>query len=61
MNECYECKYRGHIPGDAHSSCKRNPLPNVKGAEHGIKKGWFNFPFNFDPVWLESCDGYEKK
>jgi hypothetical protein len=40
--------------------CKRNPVPNVKGAAHGIKKGWFNFPFNFDPVWLENCDGFEK-
>lgn len=33
---------------------------NIKGNQHGIDKGWFNFPFNFDPVWLENCDGYEK-
>ena len=32
----------------------------VKGNPHGIKNGWFNFPFNFDPIWLENCDGYEK-
>lgn len=32
----------------------------VSGNVHGIKNGWFNWPFNFDPVWLESCDGYEK-
>ena len=57
---CYECKHRGELNWDAHSMCKRNPVPNVKGAAHGIKKGWFNFPFNFDPVWLENCDGFEK-
>jgi hypothetical protein len=27
----------------------------------GVRNGWFNFPWNFDPVWLESCDGFEAK
>ncbi len=31
----------------------------VRGNPHGIKKGWFNHPFNFDPIWLEECTGYE--
>jgi len=31
---------------------------NVTGAPNGIKKGWFNWPFNFDPTWLKTCDGY---
>ena len=34
---------------------------NVKGNPHGVKKGWFNWPFNFDPRWLESCDGFTAK
>jgi hypothetical protein len=34
---------------------------HVKGNPYGIKHGWFNWPMNFDPVWLESCDGFEKK
>jgi len=33
---------------------------NVKGKPHGIKMGWFSWPFNFDPVWLESCDGFKE-
>ena len=33
---------------------------NIKANPHGIKKGWFNFPLNFDPVWLENCDGFQK-
>ena len=31
----------------------------IKGNQHGINSGWFNWPINFDPVWLESCDGFE--
>jgi hypothetical protein len=31
---------------------------NVVGSPHGIRNGWFNWPYNFDPVWLEECDGY---
>lgn len=33
---------------------------NIKGNPRGIKNGWFNFPFNFDPIWLLNCDGYEE-
>lgn len=88
--DCYKCKHRQDVLGDAHSSCKHPSLSeinnspemhllgllqgsgrapsiplnntklNIKGSQHGISKGWFNFPFNFDPVWLENCDGFEK-
>jgi hypothetical protein len=34
---------------------------NIKANPHGVRMGWFNWPFNFDPVWLESCDGFEAK
>ena len=30
----------------------------IKANYHGIKSGWFNYPFNFDPVWLEECKGF---
>lgn len=89
---CYECKHRGSVPGDAHSCCEHpdamvgaSPLMqamaifasvgrvapvanahsakklNVTGDPHGISHGWFNWPFNFDPIWLRSCDGFEAK
>ena len=32
---------------------------NIKANSNAIKKGWFNFPFNFDPIWLDNCDGFE--
>ena len=37
------------------------PKLGVTGDPHGIKNGWFNFPWNFDPVWLNSCDGFTPK
>jgi len=58
-NACYHCKYRSNIPGDAHSACI-NPLAYAIGDEHGIKNGWFLHPYNFDPIWLCYCDGFEK-
>lgn len=91
MNQCYKCKYRGNVPGSAHSCCNHPSIKkeyddlvrqllatladvgrvcpisaeskelNIRANPHGIKKGWFNWPWNFDPVWLENCDGFEEK
>ena len=33
----------------------------VVGHPWGIKNGWFNHPYNFDPTWLIECNGFEKK
>ena len=33
----------------------------VVGNPHGIKNGWFFHPMNFDPVWLVSCTGFERR
>lgn len=33
----------------------------IRGNPHGIRSGWFMWPVNFDPVWLENCDGFEAK
>lgn len=33
----------------------------VSGAQHGVKMGWFFWPFNFDPIWLEKCSGFKNK
>jgi hypothetical protein len=34
---------------------------NIRGNPHGVRMGWFMWPVNFDPVWLENCDGFEAK
>lgn len=92
--KCYDCKYRGSIPGDVHSCCKHPNLGNVtkdplagmmaifasvgrvspqmdihaiskefeiKANIHGIRNGWFNWPWNFDPIWLENCNAFTLK
>jgi hypothetical protein len=56
---CRKCIHRHSIPGDTHSQCD-NWKVNVTGDQWGIDHGWFNWPFNFDPIWLVSCDGFEK-
>lgn len=33
----------------------------VVGNPHGIRMGWFQHPYNFDPVWLKECSGFSAK
>lgn len=54
---CYDCINRRSVPGDAHSRCA-NLKARVVGNKHGMANGWFFWPINFDPVWLEECDGF---
>lgn len=82
---CYNCKHRKSIPGDAHTECIHPKISetdrlitpmllmhgiqtapamkrlNVMGDATGIRRGWFLWPLNFDPAWLLTCDGFEKK
>lgn len=71
QEQCSKCGYRQEIPGDTHISClfdwgkasyKDRLLHPPSGDSHGIMKGWFNFPFNYDPVWMiEECKGFSKE
>jgi len=57
---CYKCKHKRNIPGDCHIECV-NPDLEMKGNPHGIKNGWFFYPFNFDPVWMaKKCSNFEE-
>lgn len=57
---CYNCIWRESLDDTHHSRCG-NLNCQVKGSKHGIQKGWFFWPFNFDPIWVEECDGFEDK
>lgn len=60
-NECYSCKHKRLVPGDAHIECAF-PDPKMTGNEHGIKHGWFMYPILFDPVWkTKKCNNFEFK
>lgn len=56
-SDCYKCVHRLNVPGSTHSRCN-NFQARATGHEHGIKNGWFLWPFNFDPTWLTSCNGF---
>lgn len=58
--DCYKCVHRRTLPGNCHSRCN-NFQAHVTGNRHGMARGWFMWPFNFDPVWLESCNGFSDK
>lgn len=63
---CYECAYRGECPGSAHIRCKfdwsKSKLNQPEGNPHGIRNGWWKFPLNYDPVWMQGqCKAYSKK
>lgn len=61
LNECYRCKHRGEVNYSAHSFCKK-PDSGMTGEKHGIEKGWFNYPINFDPCWKAlMCNNFEEK
>jgi len=57
----YTRRTRRHIVGRAPPIVGTTPELNIVGDPHGIARGWFNWPHNFDPLWLENCDGYSKR
>jgi hypothetical protein len=91
-HDCYNCTYKGSVPGSTHSSCsiishsvseelkstakmleaslalgahalvdENTQEPLVKLDPHGVKKGWANWPLDFDPIWVQSCPFYKPK
>ena len=60
MKQCYTCKNRRRVPGDAHIECAK-PDMEMEGDPHGKRNGWWMYPFLFDPTWsLTICKNYER-
>ena len=59
--ECWECKHQREVIGSAHIACAKPSLTIMKsGDPHGIKRGWFFYPLNFDPTWkTQYCENFE--
>lgn len=55
---CWSCAYKRSIPGNAHIRCAfawhKSEFMMPTGQPHGVKNGWFHFPFNYDPRWMAS-------
>jgi len=60
-SRCNHPAIGGDVMGLAMTLGMLKPKFVVVGDERGIKKGWFCWPINFDPVWLIECGGYEQK
>jgi hypothetical protein len=48
----------GVFSGDYDKAVKKL---QIKGHPEGIRKGWFIWPANFNPVFLLTCQGFEPK
>lgn len=56
---CHGCAHVRSHPHTHHVLCAK-PCATVTGSPHGIERGWFMYPFMFDPVWRTSeCGNYE--
>lgn len=55
---CHKCEYVRSIPGDCHVSCTSGTA-RVEVNNYGYSQGWAFWPFNFDPIWIESCSGFK--
>jgi hypothetical protein len=56
---CSTCAHRREHFYSHHILCAK-PDAKMTGDPHGIKKGWFMYPFMFDPVWKTSpCANHE--
>lgn len=64
-SDCYKCAYRRDVPGSAHTRCafdwQKSELSPPAGNEMGIRRGWYLFPLNYDPVWMaEPCPAFSE-
>jgi hypothetical protein len=58
-SECYSCIHKREVPGNSHIKCVK-PDAEMTGHSHGIKKGWFMYPYLFDPTWkTKKCANFE--
>lgn len=63
---CYQCTFKGEVPGSCHSRCEFNWTQSThekpKGHERGKQMGWYMWPYNYDPVWMiDQCKEFQPK
>jgi hypothetical protein len=62
--QCYGCVHRQAIPWSKHSTClyfwqhkkEMSDSPKRSVDAFAVENGWFDFPYDYDPVWFnEEC------
>jgi hypothetical protein len=56
--KCNSCQHQNQKV-NGHSSC-RNEGATVVFNSHAYFNQWANWPIDFDPIWLISCNGYKE-
>lgn len=53
--------YQKEVPGSTHIGCDAyNPL--LTFDPHGVRSGWVNYPYDFDPIWMQNtCKQFRPK
>ena len=49
------------FPGLTEKSLDAAISLGIKLNLHGLRNGWANWPHNFDPVWLDACEGFTSR
>jgi len=67
---CNTCTHRTEIDHSHRISCSyfwknknmisESPLHKDNVPEYAKENGWFDFPYDFDPIWVDSdCSGHK--
>lgn len=59
QNMCLICKHC-RSAGELGKRRCLNTEAFAVGYEPAVRSGWFKWPDEFDPTFLESCDGFEE-
>jgi len=66
---CNTCKHRTEIVNSHRISCEHyrknknlileSPLHKNNIPEYAKNSGWFDFPYDFDPLWVVDCSEHK--
>jgi hypothetical protein len=60
-SRCFSCRFMRRITSSSHIRCA-NPDLTLTGDEDAIEKGYFQYPYNFNPIWIKSiCKKFKEK
>ena len=57
---CHKCIHCDPLPMTHQIQCLE-PRALVSADGNGATSNQFDWPWRFDPAWLEECDAYEEK